>query len=133
MKKIIYICLIFSNILALNFNASAVKDNAPVVRLRHREDTRKSLDDSSPKVLNTIGKLNYKKHKKNADAIAKKIRLNCTANLIAPIKKMGSDIILTAKHCLFKEIKLYNWESQNSKGEKVRRKAKVHYIDDAND
>ena len=128
--NVFLVSFIVLNIFIPKSSASQVKDNAPVIRLRHREDTRKNLNKESPSLLNAVGKLSYKRSKRNMEAIAKKISLNCTANLIAPIKGLGSDIILTAKHCLFKEIKRYTWVSQDKNNNKIKREGKVIYSDD---
>jgi hypothetical protein len=125
--NVFFVIFFIVNIFVPKVFASTVKDNAPVVRLRHREDTRKTLNKLSPKILNAVGKLSYKKFKKNQRI--KNLKLNCTANLISPISGEGSDIVLTAKHCLYDSVRTYSWRSQNDKNELIERTAKVIYED----
>ena len=89
MLKFNYFLTIFVilNVFIPKLLAYQFKDNATVVRLRHEEDTRKSLDKKSPKVLNAVGKLSYKKLFKGS-SINKNLKIDCTANLIAPEKNM---------------------------------------------
>lgn len=125
--KYIAICitLLSSNI---DSHASNAKSNASTIEFQHDSDKRKIKSESSPLSLNAVGKLTHKRKRDKRN----KVKLNCTASLIAPVTEMGSDIILTAKHCVSDDIITYKWITNNKDG-KIERIAKVIYEDKEND
>ena len=124
---IAFIMLILSNF--AHGESKELKKETKLVEFRHVLDTRKVKLNHMPLHLNAVGKLDYNKRRAFDKAKVRFLKLNCTANLVAPSKDVQSDIILTSKHCLSKE-RFYIWTSINRSGEKIRRRAKVIYKDE---
>jgi hypothetical protein len=135
LRKIIYISLsliLFNN--PVNTSVHSLKDEVRLVEFQHKLDTRKIKSKSSPELLNAVGKLGYRRSKINSGSkIKRNLKLDCTANLISQNDKKDSNIILTAKHCLFEGIRQYTWTSSTNSGEKITRRAKVVYQDKEED
>jgi hypothetical protein len=125
--KYIAICIALLSS-SIDSYASSAKRNASTIEFQHDSDKRKTKSESSPLSLNAVGKLTHKRKRDRWN----RVDLNCTASLIAPATEMGSDIILTAKHCVSDEIITYKWITNNKDG-KIERVAKVIYEDKEND
>lgn len=98
----------------------------PRINRRHENDHREIKNELSPEYLNAIGSLGYMdEHEKYRSKKYKNIE--CGANLIATEKGIGSDVIITAEHCIFDTINTYTWTSFNNKNEKIFRTGKLFY------
>jgi hypothetical protein len=110
-----------------------LKKETKLVEFQHEKDTRKVKSESSPKSLNAVGKLGFKKYLSRNKFKNKGMKLNCTANLIAPEGNIGSNLILTARHCLSDEITIYTWTSMDNNGNEVVRNAKLAHKEKSSD
>lgn len=124
-KFFLFFFAIFSNF--SHGSTLSIKKNAEIIKTRHRLDKRKVKNSSYSSSLDAVGKLTHYGRKRGS-----KTKIDCSASLIAPDFEMGSDIVITANHCLSEDVISYKWLSKTQQG-KIERVGKVIYQDKEND